>query len=327
MSGGIVDKGRDGGASAARGAAAIGGGAKRGRERGMSPFRLSMRRLARDRSAMVAAAIITAFIATALVAGTGAFGIKEAATVFNENSLDTMRYLPVGTEGHVLGTDGFGRDVLARSIMGIRTALYLGYLAGLMTVPIALLLGAVAGWYGGLLDDAVTWLMSVVVAVPGILLIMSLIQIVGKSFTTMAFAFAVTGWVGLARVVRGAFLQARESEYVLAARALGAGDARIVFRHVLPNVFHFVTVNFVLQFVGVVKSEVFLAFVGLTLVGEATWGSMIDAARSEVSSGRWQNLIGPTLFMGIFLMAMTVFGDSLRDALDPKLKNAEEVRS
>jgi ABC-type dipeptide/oligopeptide/nickel transport system permease subunit len=287
---------------------------------GKSPWALAVARLGRNKLAMVCLAVIFAYVVTAIATNFDIFGLQKAATYFDEKTIDN-RYLNIGAEGHPFGTDSYGRDVLARCILGVKVSLFLAFVAGLLTVPIAVIVGSVAGYYGGWLDEAAQYLMSIIVAIPGMLIIMSLIAIIGKSYFTIAFAFAVTGWVGLARVIRGNFIQAREFEYVLAARALGASDARIIFKHILPNVFHFVIVSFVLHFVSVIKSEVFLAYVGLSMVGVPTWGSMIDTSRNEVINGQWQNLLGPTLFMFVFLTCLNIFGDALRDALDPKLRN------
>lgn len=288
---------------------------------GRSPLRLAMLRLVRNRLALFCLAVILAFIAMALLSNLDIGGLHEKAIDFNDDTL-SQRYLPMGSPGHLFGTDNLGRDVLARTIMGTRVSLYLGFMSGLLMIPIAIIVGSLAGYFGGWLDEISQYFMSVIVAIPSILIIMSLIQMIGKDFFTIAFAFAVTGWVGLARVIRGTFIQAREFEYVLAAKALGASDGRIIFKHILPNVFHFVIIQFVLFFISVIKSEVFLAYIGLSMVGVPTWGVMIDMSKNEVINGNWQNLAGPTIFMFIFLVCLNIFGDALRDALDPKLRNA-----
>ena len=285
---------------------------------GKSPIQLSIVRLRRNGLAMVAFWIIVVYAILAVAGNFNIFGLQDAATSFN---LDN-RYIPSFTTwAHPFGTDNFGRDVFARVIMGTRVSLFLGAAAGLLMIPLAVSVGSLAGYYGGVLDDAAMYIMSVIVAIPGLLIIMSLVQILGRTFFIIAIAFAVTGWVGLARVIRGSFMQAREYEYVLAARCLGANDARIIFKHIMPNLFHFVIVRFVLSYVGVIKSEVLLAFLGLSVIGVPSWGNMIDESKLELMANHWQNMIAATLFMFIFLAALNIFGDALRDALDPKLKN------
>jgi peptide/nickel transport system permease protein len=116
-------------------------------------------------------------------------------------------------------------------------------------------------------------------------------------------------------------MQAKEFEYVLAARSLGASDLRIIFKHILPNVFHLVIINSILSFVSVIKTEVILAYLGLSVVGVPTWGTMIADSTQELIAGNWQNLIGATVLMFCFILSLNIFGDALRDALDPKLRN------
>lgn len=285
---------------------------------GKSPLALSFARLGRNKFAMVSFWILVAYSITAILTSYNIFGIHNSAMDFDLEN----RYQPMFKSlQYLFGTDTFGRNVLARAIMGARISLFLGLTSGLIMIPIAVVIGSIAGYYGHFLDDIAVYIMSVIVAIPGMLIIMSLVQVMGRSFLIIAFAFAVTGWVGLARVIRGAFFQAREFEYVLAARTLGANDFRIIFKHILPNVFHFVIVSFVLNFVGVIKSEVFLAYVGLSIIGIPSWGNMIVDSKSELMANNWQNLTAATLFMFVFLVSLNIFGDALRDALDPKLKN------
>ena len=285
---------------------------------GKTPLQLSMMRLKRNKGAMVCFAVVIIYIFLALVSFTNIGGLQDKAMTFN---LDNRFIKPFVSFTHPFGTDSFGRDVLSRTIIGTRIALFLGFSTGLIMIPLAIVLGALAGYYGGWVDDIITYVMTVIYSIPGLLIIMSLVQVMGASFLVIAFAFGVTGWVGLGRVIRGAFIQAREYEYVLAAKNLGASDARIIFRHIVPNVTHFVIVRFVLNFVSVIKSEVTLAYVGLSIIGVPSWGNMIDLSKTEIMAGNWQNMIAPTLFMFLFLVALNIFGDALRDALDPKLKN------
>jgi len=197
----------------------------------------------------------------------------------------------------------------------------LGLLTVAILVALAIIFGSIAGYYGGIVDELVVWLMATVQSIPGLLLIMALILVLGTSFVNIAFALAVSSWIGLARIIRGTFLQAKEFEYVLAARSLGASDLRIIFKYILPNVFHFVIINSVLAFVSVVKTEVILAYLGLTVVGVPTWGIMISDSAQELIANHWQNLLGAAVLMFFFILSLNIFGDALRDALDPKLRN------
>lgn len=284
---------------------------------GKSPLKLSIIRFTKNKRGMIGLVGVCIFLIFALLSWTNAFDIKSKVQPNYQNEL---RNLPLfHSLKHPLGTDNSGKDVFAKAIVGTQISMLLGFLSGLIMIPIALFVGSLAGYYGKWVDDSAVYLMNIIVAIPGLLLIMSFVRIVGQSFLSIGFAFAITGWVGLARVIRGSFIQLKTRQYVLAAKTLGASDFRIIVFHILPNVFHLVIVNFVLRFVGIIKAEVVLAYVGLT-VGTESWGFMLNEAKLELSSGRLQNFIGVTSFIFLFLISLNLLGDALRDALDPSLK-------
>ena len=219
---------------------------------------------------------------------------------------------------HWLGTDMIGRDVFYLTLKGARVALLIGGLTSLIAIPLALLFGVSAGYFGGRVDDVVFFLMSTLASMPGLLLLIALIMVMGKGTLSVCVALAVTGWVGFCRVARGETLKLRELEYVTAARALGVSELRIVWRHVLPNLLHLVVITFVLMFSGLVLSEAILSWLGIGVAG--SWGQMIDQARNELSRDPvvWWNIgaAGAALF-GLIL-AVNFLGDALRDVLDPR---------
>jgi len=278
------------------------------------------RRIYRNKLAMVMFVIIFLYVLMAIGSALNFGGIYQLAT---EHIEDVNRsFVPIGQDRSApFGTDIFGRNVLYRAIYGSKISMYLGFLTIAIMVPIAIIMGSLSGYYGGFVDDAIQYLMSIIYSIPGMIIILAFIYLVGPSFLNIALAFALTGWVGLARVIRGAFMQAREFEYVLAARTLGAKDGRIIFKHILPNVFHYVIISSILTFAGVIMSEVLLAYLGLSIVGVPTWGTMIADATQEVSAGRWQNFVGAVPFIWLFILALNLIGDALRDALDPRLRN------
>ncbi len=219
---------------------------------------------------------------------------------------------------HLLGTDILGRDVLHRTLKGARVALLIGGVTTLIAIPLALLFGVTAGYFGGRLDDAVFFVMSTLASIPGLLLLIALIMALGKGTWQVCLALGVTGWVGLSRVVRGETLKLRELDYVQAARALGVSELRIVVRHVIPNLMHLVIITFVLMFSGLVLSEAILAWLGIGVDG--SWGQMIDQARDELSRVPvvWWNLTAAAAALFGLLLAVNFVGDALRDILDPR---------
>jgi len=221
---------------------------------------------------------------------------------------------------HPLGTDNLGRDVLQRAIQGARIAFQVGVITSLIAIPIGLILGAVAGYFGGRLDEAVVWLYSTVACLPGLLFILALSMVVGKGLLGVYLGIGLTTWVGLCRLIRAEVLKHRERPYVLAARSLGYGPVRILFRHILPNVFHIVIITFSLRFPAAIGTEVFMSFLGIGVQGEPSWGIMIGNARLRLWQGVWWEMATVTAAILVVVLAFNLAGDALRDALDPRLK-------
>lgn len=222
--------------------------------------------------------------------------------------------------GHVLGTDILGRDVLHQAMKGARVALLIGGLTSLIVIPIALLFGISAGYFGGRVDDVVFFVMSTLASMPGLLLLIALIMAMGHGTLQVCVALGVTGWVGFCRVARGETLKLRELDYVVAARALGASSPWILVRHVLPNLMHLVIITFVLLFSGLVLSEAVLSWLGIGIDG--SWGQMIDQARDELSRDpaiTW-NLAAASVALFGLILAVNLVGDAVRDVLDPRTR-------
>jgi peptide/nickel transport system permease protein len=219
---------------------------------------------------------------------------------------------------HWLGTDILGRDVLRQTLKGARIALLVGGLTSLIAIPLALLCGVAAGWRGGRVDDAVFFLVSTLSSIPSVLLLIALVMALGRGTVQVCVALGVTSWVGLCRIARGETLRLRELDCVLAARALGVPELRIVWRHVLPNLMHLVVVTFVLLFSSLVLSEAVLAWLGIGIDG--SWGQMIDQARDELSRDPvvWWNLLASGGALFALILAANRLGDGVRDVLDPR---------
>lgn len=279
----------------------------------------------------------------------------EAAAAI-QNSLDQAYEKATGLYGSLgesqsfrrsvslsLGTDRQGRSIFLRSIYSIRVAILVGVVTGVIAVTIGTILGLMAGYFGGWIDGLVTWLYSTFASIPNIVLLMLLaimfrggeIDVWINSWTGGALAwmvggrldetlipvfvaFSATFWIGPCRVIRGETMKLRESEYVQAAQVMGFSRTRILLRHVLPNISHLMLINFSLLFIGAIKSEVILSFLGIGVQKGASWGLMINSARDEVLVGFFWQIGSATALMFGLVLAFNILSDALQDILDPK---------
>ena len=224
---------------------------------------------------------------------------------------------------HLLGTDVVGRDVLYICLKGIRTGLIIGGFTTMISIPIALVLGVIAGYFGRWPDVSIQFVYSTVGSVPFILIAAAYILIQGASIFNLCLIMGITGWTSLCRLLRGETLKTRELDYVQGAIALGSGRIRILFRHIVPNIFHLVLITSVLGFSHLVLAEAVLSYLKIG-VGQSTysWGNMINQANLELAREPivWWNLLGAFIFMMALVLPVNLFGDTLRDALDPKMR-------
>ncbi len=225
----------------------------------------------------------------------------------------------------LLGTDNLGRDILTRLVQGARIAFHVGVVTSLMAVPTGLFLGLLAGYFGRRLDALLCALAASVAAVPSILLILAIATLVGRGLLGLYLGIGLTTWVGVFRTVRGETLKHRRQGYVQSARALGFGPARIIGRHLLPNVAHLAIVAFSIRFPAAVSTEVFLSFLGVGVQGEPSWGVMIDNARTGFWIGNWWEGTFVTLAVFVLVLCFNLLGDALRDVLDPTLRGASDA--
>lgn len=231
----------------------------------------------------------------------------------------SRRYQPPSVE-HWMGTDGLGRDVFSRLVQGARIAFYVGIITSCIAIPIGVLLGLIAGYFGGRVDDAVVWLYSTFAAIPGLLFILAISMVVGKGLLGVFLGIGLTTWVGICRLIRAETMSHRERAYVQAARVLGYATPRILFRHILPNVFHIVLVTFTLRFPASVGTEVFMSFLGLGVQGEPSWGIMLNDARARLWQGVWWEMAFVTAAIFLLVLSFNILGDRLRDLLDPRMR-------
>ncbi len=219
---------------------------------------------------------------------------------------------------HPLGTNILGQDVLYATLKGARVALLIGGLTSLISMPLALFFGIMAGYFGKWMDDIVFFVMSTLASMPSILLLVVLIMVLPKGPTSVCVALGVTSWVGFCRLSRGETMKLREMDYVHAATSLGVTPARIIFRHILPNLMHLVIITFVLLFSGLVLAEATLAWLGIGV--ESSWGQMIAQAKDELSREPvvWWNVAAAGTALFVLLLAVNLIGDALRDVMDPR---------
>jgi peptide/nickel transport system permease protein len=256
-----------------------------------------------------AAIVFVAFLAA--VAGPAVWPHDPAAQTLAER-------LEPPSPSHPLGLDELGRDILARLLSGARISLIVGLAVVSVSSLIGMALGSIAGYFGGFVDDAISRVVDVLMAFPGILLAIALVAVLGPSLTNVVLALCVIGWVGYARLVRGQALRARELEYVQAARALGAGAGRILVRHVLPTAFPAVIVQAMLGMAGAILAEASLSFLGLGVQPPTpSWGTMLDAGRSHLFDAPHLTLF-PGLAIATLVLGFNFLGDGLRDRIDPK---------
>ena len=269
-----------------------------------------VRKLRKDKMAVVCFIIIVIYGVLALLVATGVIAQEFDARVGE-------KYLGSGS-GHWLGTDRQGRDILTRLVYSNKVAFSVGIVSSVVAVTVGTLLGSIAGYYRGKVDAVIVWLYPTIQSIPYLLLLMALTYAAGKGITGLYVAFCCTYWVGPCRVIRGEVLKLRNMEYVQAARALGLSSGAILFKHIVPNTLHLVFVNFALLFIGAIKSEVILSYLGLGVQGEPSWGTMIDQARAELVNGFFWQIGGATVAMFALVLAFNIFTDSLQDALDPR---------
>jgi peptide/nickel transport system permease protein len=288
---------------------------------GRSPWRLGMARLLRDRASMISAGIIVLIVLMAI------FAPVIAAIV--GHGPNQQFYPPVGlnaqgqplgpSSNFLLGTDTLGRDILVRIAYGARISLIVGVLATVITVVVGAVVGLAAGYFGGLVDSSLARLMDLLLAIPYLLLGISLVTVLGAGLTVVIIVISILGWATVGRVVRGQVISIRQKEYVEAARSLGAGPWRIMFIDILPNVIAPIIVYTSLLIPVTIVTEASLSFLGVGIPPPTPdWGQMISDSQSVYQYGAWWYLVFPSVALLITTLAFNIFGDGVRDAFDPR---------
>jgi len=297
------------------------------------------RRLSKRISTMICLAIVFLYLLIGLLSFLPAFEHKAATPI-----VDTYQPPSKARFDLWLGTDIQGRPVIWRLLSGTKVALLITFFASILSLGIGISLGIMAGYFGGWIDDVITWLFTTVSSVPWVLLMIALVySMKGRSipwptFTggrlhfneieldtlvTIIIALGLTEWVGICRLIRAEVIRHRDRDYVVAARAAGVATPRILPRHILPNVSHLAIISFSLGAVSYVQAEVVLTFLGLGITDRPSWGRMIDDAKTELLKGVWWQAVAATAAIGILCLALNILGDALRDAMDPRLRGAD----
>jgi peptide/nickel transport system permease protein len=252
------------------------------------------------------------------------------------NMEDTLRYslaalkVPAGTDPaqwigehrvkaqrFLLGTDRYGRDILSRLLIGARVSITVGIVSVVLSLSIGILLGALAGWYGGWVDNAIMYLINILWSIPTLLLVFAITLTIGKGFWEIFIAIGLTSWVSAARLIRGQVLQLKEMDFIVAARALGFKDSRIIFRHILPNIAGPIMVIAAANFATAILIEAGLSFLGVGVQPPTpSWGLMIKEHYNFLIAGHPLPALVPGIAIMILVLAFNIVGNALRDAID-----------
>jgi peptide/nickel transport system permease protein len=238
---------------------------------------------------------------------------------FDPAQFDRGRILVGPSSENWLGTDAVGRDVYSRMVYGARISLLVGFVSVGISVLIGILLGALAGYFGGYVDGVIMRFVDLMLCFPSMFLILAVIAFIGPSIWNVMIVIGLTGWMGVCRLVRAEFLTLRERDYVVAARALGAGPLRIIFRHLLPNALAPVLVAAVLGVAGAILTETALSYLGLGVQPPTpSWGNILADGRANMDIAWWLSVF-PGLAILVTMLGYNLFGEGLRDALDPRV--------
>ena len=274
---------------------------------------LFSRTIRRQPLAVIGMALLILFIVVALFA--------PLFAPYNPAAIDLNHRLAAPEHTHWFGTDELGRDIFSRTLYGARLSLLVASSVVACSLLLGLILGGLAGYYGGFLDTLLNvFVMNAFLALPGILLAIAFVAFLGPGLVNLILALSIGGWVGYARLVRAQVLAAREREFVEAARSLGAGDLRIFTRHILPNILQPIIVQSAIGMAGAVLAEATLSFLGLGVPPPApSWGSMLNDARSHLFDAP-HLVVFPAIAVMLCVLSFNFLGDALRDYLDPRTR-------
>jgi len=273
---------------------------------------LFWRRFKKNRLAVIGGIIVFLLFAIAVLA--------PLIAPYDPSAIDVKHVLEPPSSKHPFGTDDLGRDILSRVIHGSWISLQVGFVAVGIATIIGIIFGALSGYYGGWVDRISMRFVDIMLAIPTFFLILAVIAFLEPSIWNIMIVIGVTSWMGVARLVRAEFLSLKEREFVLAARALGASDFRIIFRHILPNAMSPVLVSAVLGIAGAVLIESALSFLGIGVQPPtASWGNILTIGKDNIEIAWWISVF-PGLAIFVTVLAYNLLGEGIRDSIDPRLK-------
>jgi peptide/nickel transport system permease protein len=281
-----------------------------------SPKKIFWQRFKKNKLAVAGGVIVMCLFLIAVLA--------PLLSPFSPNEIDRKEILEPPSLKHPLGTDDLGRDLLSRMIWGARISLAVGFVAVGIATFLGMILGALSGYYGGWTDRITMRFIDIMLSIPTFFLILAVIAFVGPSIWNIMIVIGVTSWMGVARLVRAEFLSIKEREYVLAAKALGVHDIRIIFRHIMVNSLAPVLVSAVLGVAGAVLVESALSFLGLGVQPPTpSWGNILTLGKDNIEIAWWLSVY-PGLAILITVLGYNLLGEGIRDSIDPRLWGTEE---
>ncbi len=284
---------------------------------GISLTQLALRRLRRDKLTLIALSIVLIMAILAVLAQP----ISDALGVSFQRTDPNATFAPPFSPGHILGTDDLGRDHLSRLLFAAQVSLSVGFIAAILSLSIGVSLGIVTGYYGGVTDDIVTWVISTLNSIPSLFLLLIVAAVLQPSPSTLIIVLGFLGWTTTTRLVRGETLSIREREYILSARSAGASPLRIMFSHILPNLFSIIVITLAIDIGNLILVEAALSFLGLGIKAPIpSWGNMLTNAQTFFTKGPYL-VVAPGLLIFITVLCLYVIGDGLRDAFDPTAKD------
>ena len=272
------------------------------------------RAFSRNRLAIVGGVVVLSLALMALLA--------PVIAPWDPNRPDVKRILEPPSTRHLFGTDQLGRDVLSRMLHGARVSLAVGFVSVGIAAVIGILLGSAAGYHGGMIDATIMRLVDLVLVFPRFFLLLAVLAFLKPSIWTIMAVIGVTGWMGVARLVRAEFLALKEREFVLWSQSVGASAFRIIWRHILPNAMAPVLVAMTLGIPAAILTESGLSFLGLGVQPpHATWGNMLTEGKDTIELAWWLSVY-PGLAILVTVLSYNLFGEGIRDALDPRLRQS-----